>query len=51
MDVAGAPRRIRYAELGPGRVQIEFGRPTGAGPDGLAADGSDRGVSEAEEEA
>lgn len=51
MDVAGAPRRIRYAELGPGKVQIEFGRPAGAGPDGPAADGSETGVSEAEEEA
>lgn len=51
MDVAGVPRRIRYAELGPGRVQIEFGRPTGAGPDGSAMDGSESGVSEAEEEA
>ena len=27
MDVDGAPRRIRYGELGPGRVQVEFGRP------------------------
>lgn len=36
MDVGGTPRLIRYAELGPGKVQIEFGRPdSGKGDDGL----------------
>lgn len=34
MDVRGAPRRIRYSALGPGMVQIEFGRHGGA--DGAA---------------
>lgn len=34
MDVGGTPRLIRYAELGPGKVQIEFGRPdSGKGDD------------------
>ena len=27
LDVAGEPREFGYAELGPGRVQVEFGRP------------------------
>lgn len=27
LDVAGEVHDLRYAELGPGRVQIEFGRP------------------------
>jgi ribosome maturation factor RimP len=26
LDVAGAPRRFGYGDLGPGRVQVEFGR-------------------------
>jgi ribosome maturation factor RimP len=28
LDVEGQPRRLAYAELGPGRVQIEFNRLT-----------------------
>jgi ribosome maturation factor RimP len=28
LDVEGQPRRLEYAELGPGRVQIEFNRLT-----------------------
>jgi len=27
LDIAGAQRAFSYAELGPGRVQVEFGRP------------------------
>jgi ribosome maturation factor RimP len=26
LDVAGVPHELRYADLGPGRVQVEFGR-------------------------
>jgi ribosome maturation factor RimP len=44
LEVAGTRREFGYAELGPGRVQVEFGRPvadpggrTGA-PAGAAAD-------------
>lgn len=34
MDVGGEPRLLRYAELGPGKVQIEFGRAdSGKGDD------------------
>ncbi len=30
LDVDGEPQDLPYAELGPGKVQIEFGRPTAA---------------------
>ena len=33
LDVGGEHRELGYAELGPGRVQVEFGRPA-AGPGG-----------------
>jgi ribosome maturation factor RimP len=33
LDVGGEHRQFGYAELGPGRVQVEFGRPA-AGPGG-----------------
>jgi ribosome maturation factor RimP len=29
LDVGGEHREFGYAELGPGRVQVEFGRPEG----------------------
>lgn len=34
LDVAGAARRYPHVELGPGRVQVEFGRDTGPAGDG-----------------
>jgi len=44
LDVAGERREFGYAELGPGRVQVEFGRPADepggrdAAPAGVATD-------------
>jgi ribosome maturation factor RimP len=35
LDVEGQPRRLTYAELGPGRVQIEFNRLTELADDEL----------------
>jgi ribosome maturation factor RimP len=35
LDVDGQPRRLAYAELGPGRVQIEFNRLNGLADDEL----------------
>jgi ribosome maturation factor RimP len=35
LDVEGQPRRLAYAELGPGRVQIEFNRVTELADDEL----------------
>ena len=29
LEVGGEHREFGYAELGPGRVQVEFGRPRG----------------------
>jgi ribosome maturation factor RimP len=41
LDIAGEQRAFRYAELGPGRVQVEFGRlaaePGAGGPGAVAA--------------
>jgi ribosome maturation factor RimP len=35
LEIDGAQRAVRYSELGPGRVQVEFGRlPDEEGPDG-----------------
>ena len=34
LEVAGERREFAYAELGPGQVQVEFGRPGEAGGDG-----------------
>jgi ribosome maturation factor RimP len=35
LEIDGAQRTVRYSELGPGRVQVEFGRlPDEEGPDG-----------------
>jgi ribosome maturation factor RimP len=32
LDIAGRPRRFAYTELGPGRVQVEFGHGDSGGP-------------------
>jgi len=35
LEIDGTQRTVRYSELGPGRVQVEFGRlPDEEGPDG-----------------
>jgi len=36
LDVAGTPIEVRYADLGPGRVQVEFGRSGELADDDLA---------------
>jgi ribosome maturation factor RimP len=38
LDVAGSAERIPLAELGPGRVQVEFGRPSESEPEGIPED-------------
>lgn len=42
LDVSGQQRQVPYAELGPGKVQVEFSRPGGAG--GGGADDADGGA-------
>lgn len=39
LDVDGDRREFGYDDLGPGRVQVEFGRPGGPGEDGGDPDG------------
>jgi ribosome maturation factor RimP len=43
LDVGGDRRDFAYAELGPGRVQVEFGRPGDTGAAGAATGGSQDG--------
>jgi hypothetical protein len=43
LEIDGEHREFSYAELGPGQVQVEFGRPAGPGgrdtaPAGAATD-------------
>jgi ribosome maturation factor RimP len=44
LDLGGEPEDLPYAELGPGKVQIEFGRAADAEP---SEDGEDAGKEEA----
>ena len=39
LQIDGGLRTVRYADLGPGRVQVEFGRPADAGDAGESWDG------------
>jgi ribosome maturation factor RimP len=41
LDLAGEHRSLPMAELGPGRVQVEFSRPDGADLDGTDLDDAD----------
>jgi ribosome maturation factor RimP len=42
LDVAGRPHELGYAELGPGRVQVEFGRLAEIADEDLADFGEDQ---------
>jgi hypothetical protein len=38
LDVDGDRREVAYAQLGPGKVQVEFGRPGKSNTDGEISD-------------
>lgn len=50
LDVAGTTRRYAHVELGQGRVQVEFGRDTGADPAGDEAQAQPQAPGKAAEE-
>jgi ribosome maturation factor RimP len=41
LEDAGARREVDYADLGEGKVQVEFGRPGKAADDAIVAEGED----------
>jgi ribosome maturation factor RimP len=50
LDVDGARREFAYSELGPGRVQVEFGRPADTGTGGDDAGPPESGEAGAQDE-
>jgi ribosome maturation factor RimP len=50
LEVAGQPRRLTYAELGPGRIQLDFGRLDEIDDDDLVGFGAGGAAGEEEED-